>query len=90
MRYSSNGKPARAVFNSRQVRATVSLESGLAPTAPLVAFPVQSLGKPGHGVAQQKPGEHEGCPLASFIPLHLGACGQLVRKPGTRRGIDTI
>jgi len=33
------------------------------------------------GVAQQKPGEHEGCPLASFIPLHLGACGQLLRKP---------
>ena len=33
------------------------------------------------GCAQQKPGEYEGCPLASLLPPHAGACVQLLRKP---------
>jgi len=36
-----------------------------------------------HGVAQQKPWEREGCPLAPPSPLHIGACAQLLRKPPT-------
>ncbi len=36
-----------------------------------------------HGVAQQKPGEREGTPLALHSPLHIVACAQLLRKPAT-------
>jgi len=61
---------ARALFQRAALRARANIVEATIDAEHEMWLSNGQLG----GVAQQKPGEHEGCPLALHSPLHVEAC----------------